>query len=186
MNNRDPIRSLTWAVQRALADDLDPVSSPLVEDLLVHDRPVGRRPRREECDVVLFGQSWTCGAIGYHDGEADEVIEQDTTVVVGPCQDAAVYVSTQLLYHVRRPNRRFWMDVMAHCLLPKSDAALYDGRDDAVTESLDVEIEATLARLHAEVRTADPRRVPLIARYLHRCASRFEQPFSACSPEGQP
>ena len=73
---------------------------------------------------MLFGQSWTCGALGYHDGEAKVVVEQGTTVIVGPCVDAAVYVSTQLLYHVRHPHRRFWMDLMSHCLLPSSDTVL--------------------------------------------------------------
>jgi len=174
MFNRDPIRSLTWALQRALEHDLLCVDSALANDLLGRERSVGRRPRADECDVVLFGQVWSGKALGYRDSDADLRLEQDTTVVVGPGLDACVYVSTQLLYHVVHPNRRFFLDVAAHNMAPKHEAHAYDGRDDAVTQSVDIEVGAMLAKLHAQVKTGEPQRAPLVARYLHRCAACFE------------
>lgn len=174
MFNRDPIRSLTWALQRALEHDLLYVDSALANDLLGPPCSVGRRPRADECDVVLFGQVWSGKALGYGDSDAELRLEQDTTVVVGPAMDACVYVSTQLLYHVDHPNRRFFLDVAAHCMAPKHESGVYNGRDDAVTQSVDIEVGAMLAKLHAQVKTGEPQRAPLVARYLHRCAASFE------------
>ncbi|HET9642592.1 MAG TPA: hypothetical protein VFP68_04370 [Burkholderiaceae bacterium] len=177
MFNCDPIRSLTWALQRALERDLLGVRSPLAEELLGAPPGVGRRPREDECDVVLFGQVWSGDALGYKDDDSQLRIEQDTTVIVGPAQDACVYVSTQLLYHVQHPNRRFFLDVAAHSMVAKSEAGVYEGRDDAVTEAVDIEVGVVLARLHAEVKTGEPQRAALVAKYLHRCAAGFEAPL---------
>ncbi len=188
MFNRDPIRSLSWALQRALKHDL----------LTVDTRPAGdgerhltrRRPREHECDVVLFGQVWTGEALGLADEDAGLRVEQDTIVVVGPEQDACVYVGTELLYHVRRPNRRFFLDVAAHGMAPKAEASAYEGRDDKVTEAVDIEVGAMLARLHAQVIAGEPHRAPLVASYLHRCAARLEalRPVSGAMklPRSQP
>jgi len=176
MFNRDPIRSLSWALQRALEHDLLSVDSPVASDLLGTQRSIGRRPREDECDVVLFGQVWSGEALGYRKADAELHFEQDTTVVVGPAQDACVYVSTQLLYHVNHPNRRFFQDLTAHSMAAKADAGAYEGRDDPVTEAVDIEVGAMLARLHAQVTSAEPQRAPLVASFLHRCAARFEGP----------
>ena len=177
MFNRDPIRSITWALERALDHDLLAVDSPLANDLLRGERSIGRRPRENECDVVLFGQVWTGEALGYGSCDAELRIEQDTTVIVGPETDACVYVSTQLLYHVLHPNRRFFQDVAAHSMAAKAEAGSYEGRDDPVTEAVDIEIGAVLARLHAQVKTGDSQRASLVACYLHRCAADFEVPL---------
>lgn len=176
MSDRDPIRSLTWAMQRALEHDLEPVESPVVTNLLGGQRRFGRRPRENECDVVLFGQVWSGEALGYGEVDAHRYFEQDTTVVVGPVQDACVYVSTQLLYHVRQPNRLFFLDVAAHSMAPKAEAGAYEGRDDPVTEAVDFEAAAMLARLHAQVKTGQPQLADFVAKYLHRCAAGFEAP----------
>jgi hypothetical protein len=183
MFNRDPIRSLSWALQRALKHDLLSVDTPLANDLLGKQRSVGRRPREDECDVVLFGQVWSGEALGYREADAQLHFEQDTTVVVGPAQDACVYVSTQLLYHVVHPNRRFYLDVAAHSMAPKAEADAYEGRDDPVTEAVDIEVGAMLARLHAQVKSGEPQRAPLVASYLHRCAARFEGPALERAPD---
>lgn len=174
MSNRDPIRSLSWAMQQALEHDLEPVES--ATDEFGRQRGVGRRPRKNECDVVLFGQVWSGKALGYLGADAHRYFEQDTTVVVGPAQDACVYVSTQLLYHVHQPNRLFFLDVAAHSMAPRAQARAYDGRDDPVTEAVDFEAAGALARLHAQVKTGEPQLADFVAKYLHRCAAGFETP----------
>jgi hypothetical protein len=177
MFNRDPVRNLSWALQRALKHDL----------LGINGASTVRRPREDECDVVLFGQVWSGEALGHADADAAQHFEQDTTIVVGPAQDACVYVATQLLYHVIHPNRRFFLDVAAHSMAPKAEAGAYEGRDDVVTEAVDIEVGAMLARLHAQVKAGEPQRAPLVASYLHRCAARFEAPMrtstlACCAP----
>ncbi len=176
MFNRDPIRSLSWALQRALTHDLLDVDEPAVD---ARHRINRRRPRERECDVVLFGQVWSGEALGLKSDDAHLRLEQDTVVIIGPEQDACVYVSTELLYHVIHPNRSFFLDVAAHAMAPKSEARGYEGRDDPVTEAVDIEVEAMLARLHAQVKASEPQRAPLVASYLHRCAARFEAPLRA-------
>ena len=174
MFNRDPIRSLSCALQLALKHDLQGVDLALGGDLLGPQCGVCRRPREDECDVVLFGQVWSGEALGYDGADAQLQFEQDTTVVVGPAQDACVYFSTQLLYHINHPNRRFFQDVTAHSMAAKVAAGAYEGRDDPITEAVDIEVGAMLARLHAQVTTGEPQRAPLVARFLHRCAARLE------------
>lgn len=174
MFNRDPIRSLSWALQRALTHDLLGVKIPPAGD--GQRRATRRRPHEHECDVVLFGQVWSGEALGVRDDDASLRVEQDTIIVMGPAQDACVYVATQLLYHVIHPNRRFFLDVAAHGMAPKAEAGVYEGRDDPVTEAVDIELGAMLARLHAQVKFGEPQRAPLVASYLRRCAARFEAP----------
>jgi hypothetical protein len=177
MFNRDPIRSLSSALQSALAQDLLGVDTP--PDAGNRRRHASRRPHEHECDVVLFGQVWSGHALGLQHAQAVLRFEQDTIIVVGPAQDACVYVSTDLLYHVLHPNRRFFLDVAAHGMAPKPEAGVYEGRDDPVTEAVDIEVGAMLARLHAQVKAREPQRAPLVASYLHRCAARFEGPTPA-------
>ncbi len=174
MFNRDPIRSLSWALQRAMTHDLLGVKIPPAGD--GQRRATRRRPHEHECDVVLFGQVWSGEALGVRDDDASLRVEQDTIIVMGPAQDACVYVATQLLYHVIHPNRRFFLDVAAHGMAPKAEAGVYEGRDDPVTEAVDIELGAMLARLHAQVKFGEPQRAPLVASYLRRCAARFEAP----------
>ena len=67
-------------------------------------------------------------------------------------------------------------------MAPKAEAHAYEGRDDPVTEAVDIELGAMLARLHAQVKAGEPHRAPLVARYLHRCAARFEGPTCTSTP----
>lgn len=180
MFNRDPVRSLSCALQRALKHDLLGVNGAGAGDGGCRCS-AGRRPREVECDVVLFGQVWSCEALGV-DADVAQHFEQDTIVVVGPAQDACVYAATELLYHVIHPNRRFYLDVAAHSMAPKAEAGAYEGRDDAVTEAVDIEVGAMLARLLAQVKAGEPQRAPLVASYLHRCAARFEGPLRTSTP----
>jgi hypothetical protein len=173
MVHRDPVRSLRCALQCALKHDLLGIE---VAGAKGGSRCAVRRPHEDECDVVLFVQSWCGEALGHADANAGHHFEQDTTVVVGPAQDACVYVGTELLHHVLHPNRRFFLDVAAHSMAPKSEAVAYEGRDDPITEAVDIEVGAMLARLHAQVKVGEPQRAPLVASYLHRCAARFEVP----------
>ncbi len=180
MFNRDPVRSLSWALQCALRHDLLGVDEAVADDGSRCN--ACRRPREDECDVVLFGQVWSGDALGHAHSEAAQHFEEDTTVVVGPTQDACVYVAAELLYHVIHPNRRFFLDVAAHSMAPKAEAGAYEGRDDPVTEAVDIEIGAMLARLHAQVKAGEPQRASLVASYLHRCAARFEAPLRTSTP----
>lgn len=175
MFNRDPIRSLSRALQSALGHDLLGVDAPSAAE--PRQCSACRRPLEHECDVVLFGQVWSGEALGRQNSQAAMRFEQDTIVIVGPAQDACVYVATELLYHVVHPNRRFFLDVAAHCMAPKADANVYEGRDDPVTEAVDIEIGSMLARLHAQVKTGEPDRAPAVARYLRRCAEGFDGPL---------
>jgi hypothetical protein len=158
MFHRDPVHSLAHALHRALW----------------HDLHGARRPRKEDCSIVLFGQVWSSRALGAGNAEAAFHAELDTVVIVGPAQDACVYAGNRLVCHVLHPNRRFYLDVAAQCMAPAEDAACYEGRDDGVTEAVDIELASALARLQVQVKGLEPQRAPLVARYLRRCAERFE------------
>jgi len=178
MDLRHPVQSLTCALVRALERDLNGVESPLANDLLAthSGEPLNTRPDEKDCTVVLFSQSWSPQALGYVDGSGDEAhVEAETIVVTGPCGDACVYVSTQLLYHVHAPNRRFFLDVAAQQMRSRSDAALYEGRDTADEEALDYEVAGALARLRAVAMRLDSAETERIARKLHDCAAELQR-----------
>ena len=63
MFNRDPVRSLSWALQCALRHDLLGVDEAAADDGSRCN--ACRRPREDECDVVLFGQVWSGEALGH-------------------------------------------------------------------------------------------------------------------------
>jgi hypothetical protein len=158
---RDPVGHLAHALHRALAYDLLPV-------------PGSARPGEHDCDIVMFRQSWPALALGEPAVTGAGLHDLDTVVVIGPAQDACVYAGARLLYHVLVPNRRFFLDVAAHAMSAPADAAGYEGRDDSVTEAVDIEFAALLARLQAQVQAGEPHRAALVARYLRRCAMRFD------------
>ena len=109
MDMRHPVRSLTWAVMRAIEQDLAAIDSPVANDLL--NAEAGRitaRPRIEDCSVVMFTQVWRGSDLGFERGGDRESVDAETVVITGPAGDACVYVSTQLLYRVGQPNRRFF------------------------------------------------------------------------------
>jgi hypothetical protein len=162
MHTKDPVRHLAQALRRALAGEL--LAAP----------GSSARPTEQDCDVVLFAQCWPAGALGEPAGPGGRAQDLHTIVVVGPAQDACVYAGPRLLYHVLRPNRRFFLDVAAHAMAAPADSACYEGRDDSVTEAVDIEFASLLARLQAQVQAGEPHRAALVARYLRRCAKRFE------------
>jgi len=85
----------------------------------------------------MFTQAWRCGELGFERSPESEIVESETVVVTGPAGDACVYVAMQLLYHVARPNRRFFLDVAAQCLRAKAQCGEYDGRDTEDQEAFD-------------------------------------------------
>ena len=162
MPAKDPVRHLAEALRRALAQDLLPAPG------------ASARPTEQSCDIVMFGQCWSAAAIGEAAGPGASRGQLDTVVVVGPAQDACIYAGPLLLYHVLRPNRRFFLDVASQAMAAPADAGDYEGRDDSVTEAVDIEFASMLARLQVQVRAGEPHRAALVARYLRRCAMRFE------------
>ena len=165
MFHRDPVHALAHALHQALC-----------HDLLTQQRQgqPPRRPRERDCSIVLFGQVWSAGALGIRDTAQTGCHELDTVVIVGPAQDACVYAGDHLVCHVVHPNRRFYLDVAAQFMVPAEDAGCYEGPDDSVTEAIDIELAAALARLQVQVKRLEPQRASLVARYLRRCAERFD------------
>ena len=114
MNMRDPVRSITWALMKAVDHDLDGLDSPLAAKLFgTTATPVTARPKPDECQVAMFTQAWSSSDLGYRNRGFAQTVETETVVITGPSGDACVYASTQLLYHVRSPNRLFFLDLMS-------------------------------------------------------------------------
>jgi hypothetical protein len=158
MNIRHPVRSVSHALQQAIDEDLDDVAFG----------GALRRPRRDECSVVLFSQAWSARALGRDGGSVDA----DTVVVTGPAGDACVYASTRLLYRVAHPNRRFFLDVAAQQMA--ATPAAYDGRDEADLEAIDYEVSGALARLYGAAHGLEARAAAGVSRVLRDYAQRFE------------
>jgi len=175
MDLRHPVQSLTWALMRALERDLNGIDSPVATDLLAthSGRPVASRPVEKECSVVMFSQSWSTDALGFAPGTERTFIEAETIVITGPGGDACVYVSTQMLYHVQVPNRRFFLDVAAQQMRGKADAGQYEGRDSADEEAFDYEVAGALARVRGAVRHMAQADAERVVRRLQDCAAEF-------------
>jgi hypothetical protein len=179
MDLRHPIQSLTSALMRALDHDLDGVESAVATDLLASGpaKSLTARPAEKDCTVVLFSQSWTTQALGFNAATCDCThVDAETVVVTGPRGDACVYVSTQLLYHVRSPNRRFFLDVAAQHMRAKAEAHQYEGRDSADEEAFDYEVAGALARVRAVASRLDGAEAERIARRLADCADELRRP----------
>ena len=159
MDIRNPVQSLTWAVSCALERDLNGVESVTATQLLAlpAGRPVQVRPKLCDCSVVLFTQCWRLDVLGYPAGASpSREVQAETSIVTGPCGDACVYVGTQLLYHVQRPNRRFFLDVASQHMRGPAQAASYDGRDATDEEAFDYEVAGCLARVCAALKHLPP------------------------------
>lgn len=183
MNLRHPVRSLTWALIRALEHDLNGVESPVMSDLLTtqSSASIEARPVETDCSVVMFTQTWSVGALGLTRQQSDRsAIDAETVVITGPCGDACVYVSTQLLYHVTSPNRRFFLDLAAQHMRGKAEASVYDGRDSSDEEAFDYEVAGALARLCAAVRHLGGRDADRVIRKLRDCVAEVEQAGRTC------
>lgn len=158
MDMRHPVESVQLAWQLALAQDLSGVSSSAAEPVLgaSAERPVLRRPLARECSVAMFSQAWSAADLGMGCGPRDaETVDAETVVVTGPAGDACVYGAGRLLYHLVRPNRRFFLDLSAQQLRGASCGPEYDGRDSADLEAFDFEVATALERLRASARQAD-------------------------------
>jgi hypothetical protein len=182
---RHPVQNLAWGLTQAVGQDLAGIESPLANQLLRSVAgPIKVRPRVEDCAVVMFTQAWRYSDLGFERSHASS-IEAETVVITGPCGDACVYVSMQLLYHVDHPNRRFFLDVAAQCLRAKTLCNQYEGRDTEDEEAFDYEVAGALARASSAIRmmhgSQDAQR---IARMLRECAERVER-TSPCATSTQ-
>lgn len=186
MDFRHPVQTLEWALTQALERDLGGVESALANDLITASAPISCRPRATQCQVVLFSQSWRGSDLGFERGvDAGEHVEAETVIVTGPAGDACVYVSTQLLYRIERPNRRFFLDVAAQQLRGKGESARYEGRDSADEEAFDFEVAGALARLREAVRHGEPGDGERVARVLGQVAEEIRNEdtgINGCRP----
>jgi nicotinamidase-related amidase len=169
MNIRHPEQNLRLALASALATDLEAVDDALAPD---DGDTSPRRPREDECNVVLFGQFWPAALLGV--SAQVRMVEADTVVVCGPAGDACVYAAGRLLYHVAHPNRRFFLDLSAQSMAQPAAQAAYDGRDSADLEAVDYELEGALARLCGAARHLESGEALSAARVLREYVQRFE------------
>ncbi|WP_128003048.1 MULTISPECIES: hypothetical protein [Piscinibacter] len=183
MDFRHPVRTLQWAIMQAAERDLNGlVVDPVSRTLSASDgKPVLCRPSQSQCAVVLFEQIWKAAELGMARGDADETVLAETVIVTGPAGDACVYVSTQLLYHVHAPNRRFFLDVSAQQMRPKCEAPVYEGRDTADLEALDFEAATALARVKGAAMHIGADDAARIARQLEQFAAEVRE-AAGCAP----
>jgi len=178
MDLKHPVRSLTWAMMSALKHDLKGVESPVANDLLTPQSLAtpDARPAERDCSVVMFTQTWSGDDLGVaRQRSGRSAIDAETVVITGPCGDACVYVSTQLLYHVTSPNRRFFLDLAAQHMRAKAEASVYEGRDSSDEEAFDYEVAGALARLCGAVRHLGGRDAERVIRKLRDCVAEVEQ-----------
>lgn len=178
MDLKHPVRSLTWAMMSALEHDLKGVESPVANDLLRLQSLATpeARPAQKDCSVVMFTQTWSGDDLGVARQQSGRsAIDAETVVITGPCGDACVYVSTQLLYHVTSPNRRFFLDLAAQHMRSKAEASVYEGRDSSDEEAFDYEVAGALARLCGAVRHLGGRDAERVIRKLRDCVAEVEQ-----------
>lgn len=173
MNIRHPEQHLRLALASALATDLEAVDDALS---LPPEGGAGaassRRPREDECNVVLFGQFWPAALLGVQ--AQVRMVEADTVVVGGPAGDACVYAAGRLLYRVAHPNRRFFLDLSAQSMAQPAAQAAYEGRDSADLEAVDYELEGALARLCGAAQHLASGEALSAARVLREYVLRFE------------
>ncbi len=188
MDLRHPVRSLSWALTRAVERDLNAVDSVLATSLLhvQGSKAVATRPAERDCGVVMFSQIWTAEAVGYSVQESTTHVEAETIVITGPVGDACVYVATQLLYHVQAPNRRFFLDVAAQQMRGKAEIARYEGRDTADEEAFDYEVAAVLARVSGAARKLGPADIQRVVRRLTDCATELANPMTPTGADVPP
>lgn len=170
MNIRNPALNVSLALASALAADLGGVDDSLSAD--AEDGAVLRRPREDECNVVLFGQFWPSALLGVT--AQVRMVEADTVVISGPAGDACVYAAGRLLYRVERPNRRFFLDLSAQSMAQPAAQPAYEGRDSADLEAVDYELEGALARLCGAAAHLGNDEALSAARVLRDYVQRFE------------
>lgn len=179
MNMRDPVRSITWALMKAVDQDLDGVDSALAAELFgASTKPVTARPKPDECQVAMFTQAWSSRDLGYRERGIEPTVETETVVITGPAGDACVYASTQLLYHVRSPNRLFFLDLMSQCMRGKAECAAYEGRDSADLEAVSYEVSSAVAKLCGVARKLGREEVSRIERVIGCLVGRMNEGLS--------
>lgn len=177
MNLHNPVNSVVNAMHHAVEKGLIGVPSPEAT-MLLGPSPEGvrrRRPKTDECNVIMFGQTWRACDVGFHQGRANENLHGETVIVTGPEGDACVYFASQLVYHVREPNRRFFLDIAAQSMAARTDAAAYEGHGDTALEKLDYGIEAELARRCMAAKFEEAEHAHMMAELLREYADRFDQ-----------
>ena len=172
MNIRHPARNVSLALASALAADLGGVDDSLSPDFEAGAGTAPRRPREDECNVVLFGQFWPAALLGVQ--AQVRMVEADTVVIGGPAGDACVYAAGRLLYRVAHPNRRFFLDLSAQSMAQPAAQAAYEGRDSADLEAVDYELEGALARLCGAAAHLGNDEALSAARVLRDYVQRFE------------
>jgi hypothetical protein len=99
----DPVRDIEAAVAHACAEVLDGDDSPEF--------------KRRECRVVSWPQTWGSTACGFGGMGGCMMTTAQTTVIVGPLGDVAVYHAGRLARHIVAPTDAFW-DAMMKQQLP--------------------------------------------------------------------
>lgn len=135
----------------------------------------GRAPVHPQ--VVMFPQCWRHDALPQGNKPAS-CAELHTVVVMDADGGAHVYFGPQLAYRVTAPNRRFFLDVAAQCMVSRQECGRYEGVDDEEVQSLDYGLEMKICRWQAQIKSASPSQCQLAARLLHGYADRFER----CAP----
>lgn len=166
MSLRDPLVSLSFALTHATRTGLN--AHPGDEA----PAACSRRPRTDECEVVMFGHCWSSSDLGADAACGNAMHEGQATVVMGPRGDACVYFGPRFAYHVEQPNRRFFLDVAAQRLEGVRSARAYEGRDTEVIESVDYALEMEMSRLEVLTRR-EPQKSTAISKLLSFYASRF-------------
>lgn len=174
----NPIQSLTGSLHDAIERQLQGVPSSLANTLL-GPAPDGsartRRPMLDECQIVMFSQCWAPRELGFNVDCTGHHVEGETVVVLGPMNDACVYVCGHLHYKLLQPNRRFFLDLAAHALAGTAECERYDGRDDSEIECMDYSIEMELSRLQASMVHGETTGARMVAGLLRCYARRFDE-----------
>ncbi len=177
MNIGHPAQSLALALDDALRNRLLGVPSELATALY---GPLGgtsrtRRPTEQECQVTMFQQCWRLADAGFRRIEGDTSVDGSTIIITGPMGDACVYCCAQFAYHVRQPNRRFFLDAAGQHMAGVGGCL---GYEEAVTHGdaqLDYSVEMELSRWQAMLaHTSDAQRAVLCKR-LHAFADGLVQ-----------
>ena len=123
-----PLLALSAAWESALRQDLKPIQLQMA-------RP--RRPTEDECEVYLFMQTLGSTALGFGGIGGQAITSAYTTVVLGPCRDAAVYFNGRLAYTVDRISQEFMECVRRHEMPSRArlSSILNDGIKNPVSES---------------------------------------------------
>lgn len=127
-----PIDTLAAAYHSALLVDLQAVQ---YRQMTVQMRQQGipsdqaplaeRRPRGDECNVVMFMQMWGSTALGFGGMGGAAMTPAYTVIVKGPAGDACVYFMGRFAYRVPTRNAAFMADMAAQRMASVQNANKY-------------------------------------------------------------